>query len=101
MANGTNREAKIVPLKKQIRMRKFREENGESVIPEGPYCYNQSGKCPYWELIVEEIEEGEYEAINENLEEYGYCWFLEKLDSLLLWDKCKICGIKEDYKSRA
>lgn len=76
-------------------MRKFKAEHGESVIPEGTYCYDEKGCCPYWELIVRNYNEEEYHPIEEDLEEVGYCWFLEQEDSILLWDQCKICGVKE------
>lgn len=89
-----------------------------SVIPKGPYCYDENGICPYWSLNA-------YYSEQEN----GYCAFLDKgdwelntekkwritykdgksipdaelqsgselgLPLSLLWDQCKECGINEE-----
>ena len=71
----------------------------EDPIPEGLYCYTrtsgwitpedgglpyfQTRTCPYWEN-----RPGKYDA---------YCRFLdeEDIDGVLLWDKVKICGVKD------
>lgn len=85
-----------MPFKRQTKMRQFKAKNGESVIPHGCYCYDEKGVCPYWELVEEPNEEQEdYMAINDDVESWGYCWFLEEKDCILLWDQCKICGVKD------
>jgi hypothetical protein len=66
-------------------VRKLKFENGDSVIPEGIYC----DSCPYWDR-----------AKNKEVQNNGFCWFMEQgdwqVDGLsLLWDGCKECGIKE------
>ena len=48
-------------------------------IPKGIYCYDENGRCPYWERK----KAGE-----------GYCHVIQK-SSYLLWDQCKECGINE------
>jgi hypothetical protein len=86
-------------------MRRYKEIHGESVIPEGCYCYwhiKDSGRktkeglpilesdfCPYWD-----IDDSRPEQMN------GYCWYMEIGDwedggGGLLWDQCKECGIKD------
>jgi len=93
------------PSIRQINMRAYRDLHGESVIPQGCYCYNNlrdSGRktgnnipifdvdvCPYWD-----IDEDQPEQMN------GYCWFMEYGDwedggGGLLWDSCKECGIND------
>ena len=70
----------------------------KSKIPKGIYChgmltpeYDEVGNlslggyvCPFWEM--KEVDG----------EEYGYCHLTEEMDSILLWDQCKTCGINED-----
>lgn len=84
------------------------KEKDSSQIPKGPYCYDENGLCPYWD-IIEELPD-QYN---------GYCGFLGKNDTQLaqereleevksgevargdelpfpvslLWDQCKECGI--------
>lgn len=84
-----------------------------SIIPKGPYCYDENGLCPYWD--------------SHNIPHYsdmenGYCKYLEKgdweintekrwtspnheepvsanqigLPLSLLWDQVKECGINDD-----
>lgn len=67
----------------------LKKTKGESVIPEGPYCYDKSGKCPYWDSFPDHPQQMD-----------GYCWFLLRGDwdeegHSLLFDQCKECGIKE------
>lgn len=51
-----------------------------TAIPEGVYCYDSSGKCPYWK----KIESGQ-----------RHCKYLDIKDT---GDCCKICGINgENY----
>lgn len=78
--------------KAESTMRKLRYEKGESVIPEGCYCYDQNGRCPYHD----------YSGVHEK-QNNGFCWFLGKGDWFwesggLLWDQCKECGINEDFQ---
>ena len=89
-------------------MDKLKETKGESVIPKGPYCYDENGTCPYHDHDDEKHKQ-----------ECGYCWFLNESDwevneTLimkelktgkestghklgipigLLWDLCKSCGV--------
>lgn len=84
----------------------------ENSIPEGLYCYDDSGRCPYWDLKAELP-----------YQENGYCAYLNKSDwdlneeqgnvelfkggqsigfesahnlkCSLLWDSVKECGINE------
>jgi len=58
-----------------------------SVIPKGYYCYDDKGKCPYWELRSDKPKE-----------ENGYCKYLQIGDweedgMSLLFDQCKECNI--------
>jgi hypothetical protein len=52
-------------------------------IPEGIYCYNEKGICPYWYLKERGI---------------GGCGFIDAVDhdgsekASLLWDQVKECG---------
>ena len=59
-------------------------------IPEGVYCYSGEYKCPYWDMIDVWSEQ------DKEMVEVGYCKYLEREDPILLWDQCKICGIKEN-----
>ena len=59
-------------------------------IPFGIYCYDNNGRCPYWDKDREREEQ-----------DNGYCHYLEAGDWEhegvgLLWDQCKECGINED-----
>lgn len=60
-----------------------------SVIPKGYYCYDDKGKCPYWELREDKPKE-----------ENGYCKYLQAGDwerngTSLLFDQCKECSINK------
>ena len=57
------------------------------IIPEGEYCYNQSGNCPFSDIDTDQEDQLD-----------GYCHFLKEGDwgddgYGLLWDQCKACGI--------
>jgi hypothetical protein len=56
-----------------------------SVIPQGFYCYDDKGVCPYWS----------------RRDEGGYCAYLEKgdwqIEGGLLWDQVKECGIDDEF----
>jgi hypothetical protein len=88
------------------------------LIPDGVYCYNEKGNCPFWDRDFTRPEQAN-----------GYCYFLEKGDwqlnkeindrsifmygpdkgktvsevfgedttSSLLWDQCKECGINDGW----
>lgn len=66
-----------------------------SVIPEGMYCYDHKGLCPYWSWDDSAPTQQE-----------GCCSFLNTTDVQiskeggfgLLWDQCKECGVNKDYK---
>jgi hypothetical protein len=63
-------------------------DKDKSVIPEGQYCYDEFGVCPYWSLDPTHPEQ-----------ENGHCAYLEQGDwetGGLLWDEVKECGINED-----
>lgn len=56
-------------------------------IPQGLYCYDGEGVCPYWSI-----------QDDKPAQENGYCHFLQKGDGhfdgeSLLWDQCKECNI--------
>jgi len=56
-------------------------------IPQGFYCYDDSGTCPYWSLQP-----------NMPHQENGYCHFLQKGDGTFdglshLWDQVKECNM--------
>lgn len=56
-----------------------------SLIPKGMYCYDDKGRCPYWQHKPDDY----------------YCDFLEQSDEDmfpfgLLFDQCKECGINEE-----
>ena len=82
----------------------------KSIIPRGPYCYDENGDCPYWSLDKDRPRQRN-----------GYCAYLGKgdwdlneervwidpkgneisgkeigLPLSLLWDQCKECGINEE-----
>ena len=63
-------------------------------IPQGPYCYDENGYCPY-RLIDEAKDE----------QECGYCLWLDKGDwqengTMLIWDACKECGENDDREEK-
>jgi hypothetical protein len=68
----------------------MKEHEGESVIPEGVYCYYGLANCPYWDR-----------AENKSKQVNGFCWFLGKGDwdegIGELWDQVKCCGIKSSF----
>jgi len=80
-------DAKGLGLHKEpSKMRWLRETDGDSIIPQGCYCYDQKGICPYWD-----------KAENKQEQNNGYCWFQMSGDwdekgCDLLWDQCKNCG---------
>lgn len=56
-------------------------------IPQGHYCYDGEGICPYWSLQEDKQHQ-----------ENGYCHFLQKGDGhfdglSLIWDQVKECNI--------
>ena len=60
------------------------------VIPEGMYCYDGYGICPFWRSNPTKPSQ-----------ENGYCLYLRMGDwdddnLSLLWDSCKACGEKDD-----
>lgn len=74
-----------------------------SVIPKGYYCYDENGKCPYWDLRDDQPNQ-----MN------GYCNFLGRGDwevdipedfpphfpvscLSLLWDSVKECSENTDF----
>ena len=59
------------------------------LIPEGLYCYDRHGACPYWRNRKNKPEQ-----------ESGECLFTGDNDwddghLSLLWDQCKQCGLNE------
>lgn len=59
----------------------------ELLIPHGEYCYDDFGKCPFWN-----------KRHDKPLQENGYCSYLkcgdwENNGLGLLWDQCKECSI--------
>jgi len=66
----------------------------ESKIPEGIYCYDENGLCPYWS-----------KALDKPHQENGFCAFLnigdwqEEAGFALLWDQVKLCGINETWNN--
>jgi hypothetical protein len=71
------------------KMAKLRATKGELVVAKGGYCYDERGKCPYWD-----------KAANKPSQCNGYCWLLCKGDwddgIGELWDQCKNCGLRPD-----
>lgn len=57
-----------------------------SSIPQGIYCYDGEGLCPYWSIDKDKP-----------FQDNGYCYFLKKgdweLKGGLIWDQCKECNI--------
>lgn len=62
-------------------------------VPQGHYCYDSDGLCPFWDRFSSYPEQGN-----------GYCGLMERGDwmakgnggTFLLWDQCKECGINEN-----
>lgn len=59
-------------------------------IPDGIYCYDEHGVCPYWSKDASQREQ-----------ENGYCGFLQRGDwedpgISMLWDQVKECGLNMD-----
>lgn len=87
---------RLVGGEKHLSMVALKNEKGDSVIPEGDYCYGKGGNCPYWDLIP-----------GKPRQEDGFCWFLLRGDwqgdSMNdgaggipdLWDQIKGCGRNE------
>jgi hypothetical protein len=66
----------------------------EQVIPQGIYCYDENGVCPYWTL-------NPFQEKQMN----GMCLYLMKGDwqedgTMLLWDRCKECDVNSDDNER-
>lgn len=79
-----------------------------SVIPQGHYCYNQRGTCPYFDFIRDEgirlpfctfLEKGgisnhttdeQFQVLEQKYGGEERVWEKYPLD--LLWDQCKECG---------
>lgn len=56
-------------------------------IPQGIYCYDSNGICPYWSLQEDKPPQ-----------ENGYCHFLQKGDGQfehfsMIWDQVKECNV--------
>lgn len=71
----------------------FTEEQAKKVIPKGGYCYDENGKCPFWDTMP-----------SMDKQSCGYCHWLQKGDweedgTFLLWDQCKECGVNDDDES--
>jgi len=58
-------------------------------IPDGPYCYDEKGTCPYWSL------KSDLPPM-----ENGYCAYLDRVDEDLglLWDQCKELDCPKDWE---
>lgn len=59
----------------------------EKHIPNGIYCYDKNGLCPYWRKRTDKHDQ-----------ENGFCFYLNTGDwfddgTFLLWDQCKECEI--------
>jgi hypothetical protein len=67
------------------------KEEMKKRIPQGLYCYDENGRCPWWSVNLR------YPKQNN-----GYCSYLEKGDWMdnfgLLWDQVKECGVNEDWE---
>ena len=85
----------------------------KSKIPQGAYCYDENGTCPYWSIRFPksrtEYSNGEeYLSYKEQAELQddqccGYCSFLDQWDwdeGGELWDQCKECGINDYDEER-
>ena len=49
-------------------------------IPFGYYCYDKTGPCPFWEARAS----GD-----------AYCHYVNLTDDILLWDRVKICKVRD------
>lgn len=59
-------------------------------IPQGMYCYDSEGLCPYWSINADK-----------QCQENGYCHFLQKGDGSFdgisyLWDQVKECNVFQE-----
>ncbi|WP_188205614.1 hypothetical protein [Alkalibacillus aidingensis] len=60
----------------------------ERFIPDGPYCYDKNGTCPFWDI-----------DLKRDTDENGYCHYLHIGDwedddePSQLYQKCKACDI--------
>jgi len=67
--------------------RRFPEPD-PSLIPQGIYCYDENGVCPFWSLIKDYPPQ-----------QNGHCAFMQKSDvdlkGGLLWDQVKECRQNE------
>lgn len=64
------------------------ELSDKTKIPNGLYCYDNSGVCPYWTIVPDRPQM-----------ENGYCAYLGAGDwqfGGLLWDQVKECGENDD-----
>lgn len=62
-----------------------------SKIPNGPYCYDENGRCPYWGSSPDHEEQ-----------DNGYCTafnIADWIDGSLLWDQVKSCDINLDEEN--
>ena len=80
-------------LKQQTQFAPTKHDWMESRIPEGPYCYDGNGICPWWTRNNTKPEQ-----------DNGYCGYLQLGDweskgLSLLWDQCKECGINDDVEN--
>lgn len=100
----------------------MRVDSPINVIPNGSYCYDERGLCPYWQSTGKHFP---YDALVEKGAVVGRCEYLGKddldlryhpvlvradgrsipkdeqheedwWDYGLLWDQCKECEINED-----
>ena len=89
----------------------------ESKIPEGIYCYDENGLCPYWSKALDKPHQengfcaflniGDCQPLlaNRLCLENGFCAFLnigdwqEEAGFALLWDQVKLCGINETWNN--
>lgn len=76
-----------------------KEEAIKKIPKDTIYCYtlNEKGRmnvCPYWEMLNEVDENGEYIC---------YCKYLKSKSYVqdsgnLIWDMCKECGINDEWE---
>lgn len=90
---------------KQTKMRRLKAAEGTKPIPNGIYCYDQNGNCPYWDVADCDCNNEDEFSITQRGVCCGYCWFLEKGDhelkgTSLLFDQCKECGEKMDWDEK-
>lgn len=62
------------------------EDKAKKIIPNGIYCYDENGPCPFWD-----------KSLRHEHQQSGFCHWLQEgdweLNGSLLWDQCKECGI--------